>query len=262
MFERAQAVVFLFESIAECYVRAFPGALDKSKIHIIPNGFEGTVEDFSHAPGGRCKVLYAGTLSTYRYDTLLAGLTQLKREDPERAKLLQLLFVGENFEELANRVANLGLNDMVEIAPSTSYAEIRRLQQQAHGLLVLGRTAGRKGYELVAGAKLFSYLQSGRPIIGILPGDETRRILKQVGSPLIADANSPAEVVTVFERVIDAWSTKTLESLVPSRAACEVYSSHRQISALVAALDGERPRKLLSEECTARPLSLQSEIGP
>jgi hypothetical protein len=248
MFERAQAVVFMFESIAECYVRAFPGALDRTKIHIIPNGFDGAVETFVHVPGARCKVLYAGTLHSYRYDTLLEGLVRLKRNDPEHAKQLQLLFVGDGFQELADRVADLDILDLVEIAPPTSHAEIRRLQQEAHALLVLGRTPGRKGHELVAGAKLFGYLQAGRPIIGIVPADETRRILGKVGNSLIADANSPVEVVAVFEKLIDAWSKGTLESLVPNRIACAAYSSSQQISALVAALDGEPPQKVLTAE--------------
>ena len=260
MFERAQAVVFLFKSIAECYVRAFPEALDRAKIHIIPNGFEGAVETFVHVPGARCKVLYAGNLYSYRYDTLLEGLVRLKRKDPERAKQLQLLFVGEGLQELADRVADLDILDLVEIAPSVSHAEIRRLQQEAHALLVLGRPPGRKGHELVAGAKLFGYLQAGRPIIGIVPDDETRRILGQVGSSMIADADSPIEVVAVFERVIDAWSRGTLDSLVPNRAACEAYSSSQQISALVAALDGAPPEKGMAAGSAIVPPSLQEEL--
>jgi hypothetical protein len=260
MFERAQAVVFLFESIAECYVRAFPGALDRKKIHIIPNGFEGAVETFVHVTGARCKVLYAGTLNSYRYDTLLEGLVRLKRKDPERAKLLQLLFVGEGLQELADRVADLDILDLVEIAPPTSHAEIRRLQQEAHALLVLGRTPGRKGHELVAGAKLFGYLQAGRPIIGIVPADETRRILGQVGSSMIADADSPTQVVAVFERLVDAWSNGTLKSLVPNRAACEAYSSSRQILALVAALEGRPPERGMAAGSATVPPSLQEEL--
>ena len=262
MFERAQAVVFMFESIAECYVRAFPEALDRKKIHIIPNGFEGAVESFVHMPGDRCTVLYAGNLSSYRYDTLLEGLVRLKRKDPERAKQLQLLFVGDNLGELADQVADLDIRDLVTTMPPTSHAGIRRLQQEAHALLVLGRTSGRKGHELVAGAKLFGYLQAGRPIIGIVPGDETRRILGQVGSSMIADADSPSEIVAVFEKILEAWSNRTLERLVPNRAACEAYSSGRQISDLVAALNGGFPEKLLTVEAPTLPPRLQSEVAP
>ena len=245
MFERARAVVFMFESIAERYMEAFPGVLKSSNIHIIPNGFEGEVEAFAHAPGDRCAVLYAGTLNTYRYDMLLEGLAQLKRNNPERAAQLQLRFVGTGIRDLGIMVADFDIQDMVEILPPTSSAEVRRLQREAHALLVLGRASNRKGNELVAGAKLFGYLQAGRPIIGVVPYDETRRILQQIGSPMIADAGAPAEVAAVFETLLDAWLNGTLGRLVPDRAACEAYSSGRQASALEMALVGI-PREKVS----------------
>lgn len=238
MFERAQSVVFMFESVAESYLQTFPGALERTKIYIIPNGFEGEVESFVHTPGDRCTVLYAGTLGTYRYDTLLEGLVQLKRKDPALAAQLRMLFVGEGLQQLAERVSDLDLRDVFEIRPPIPSAEVRRLQQEAHALLVFGRMPGRTAHDLVAGAKLFGYLQAGRPVIGIVPRDETRRILSQVGSSLIADADSPAEVVTVFEKVLEAWSDSTLERFVPNRAVCEVYSSNRQVSDLIVALNG------------------------
>jgi len=262
MFERAQAVVFLFESIAEYYVRAFPEALDRRRIHIIPNGFEGAVQPFFHTPGPRCKVLYAGMLSSYRYDTLLEGLVRLKRKDPTRAEQLRVQFVGEGLQQLADRVADLGMLDLVEMAPPVPHAEVLRLQHEAHALLVLGRTAGRKGHELVAGAKLFGYLQAGRPIIGVVPRDETRRILARVGCSTIADADSPENVAAVFQTVIDAWSNRVLDSLVPDRTACEAYSSSRQITAFVAALVGAPPDKVLTGDSASFPSRLQSELVP
>jgi hypothetical protein len=198
---------------------------------------------------------------TYRYDTLLEGLVQLKRQDPARAVRLRLLFVGEGFQQLAERVADLGLQNLFEIMPPVPSAEVRRLQREAHALLVLGRMPGRTAHELVAGAKLFGYLQAGRPIIGIVPRDETHRILGHIGSSLIADADSPGEVVTVLKKVLEAWSNGTLERFVPNRAACEAYSSDRQISDLITALNGASPEKFVTGEMpTSRPC-LQSEVA-
>ncbi len=248
MFKRAQSVVFMFESVARSYLHAFPGALDRAKIHIIPNGFEGEVESFVQMPGERCVVLYAGTLKSYRYDTLLEGLSRLKQRDPKRASLLRLRFVGEGLRELVEQVTARGLSDLVEVLPPTSSVEILRLQREAHALLVLGRNIDRKGHELVAGAKLFGYLQAGRPIIGVVPHDETRRILAQVGSFLIADAEAPEEVCAIFEKILGAWLDKTLERLVPNPAACEAYSSTRQIASLIAALSGMLPEKMVTVE--------------
>jgi hypothetical protein len=240
MFEEARAVVFMFESVAQAYLRAFP-ALETAKIHILPNGFDGEVESFIHAPGDRCTVLYAGTLSSYRYDTLLEGLRQLKRRDQARAARLRVRFIGEGLGDLSTRVAALDIQDLVEIFPPTTSAEIRRCQREAHALLILGRTPGRTGHELVAGAKLFGYLQAGRPIVGIVPSDETRRILQQVGSELIAGVEDPEEIADMFEVLLKAWSNRTLDQLIPNRVACEAYSSSKQVSTLITALDG-RPR--------------------
>jgi hypothetical protein len=75
----SQAVVFLFDSVAECYYRAFPGALDPAKIHIIPNGFERMTEDSPIPNGSSCKLLYTGNMATYHYDTLLQAIVLLLR---------------------------------------------------------------------------------------------------------------------------------------------------------------------------------------
>src|SRR4029077_6212479 len=37
----AQAVVFRYDTEAECFWRAYPGALNASRIFIIPNGYDG-----------------------------------------------------------------------------------------------------------------------------------------------------------------------------------------------------------------------------
>jgi hypothetical protein len=88
---------------------------------------------------------------------------------------------------------------------------------------------------------LFGYLQAGRPIVGIVPSDETRRILQQVGSELIAGVEDPEEIADMFEVLLKAWSNRTLDQLIPNRVACEAYSSSKQVSTLITALAG-RPR--------------------
>jgi len=256
----ARAVVFLFDTVAECYYRAFPGALDPSKIHIIPNGYEDTVEEFVPPNGNKCTILYTGTLATYRYDTLLQSLALFKKIDPTKAKQLRLLFVGEATDDLDKKAASLGLSDIVETTGSTSHAEITRLQREAHAFLVLGRPRTMKGYELVAGAKLFEYLKAKRPIVGVLPLDETRKILQSVGVSTIADVDSPSEIVAVLRPVLDAWSRGSLSELTPDQAACKTYSAERQTAALVRALEGAPAMDPFVPEAVAVPLSLRAEI--
>jgi len=119
-----------------------------------------------------------------------------------------------------------------------------------------------KGYELFAGAKLFGYLKAGRPIVGVLPPDETKKILHRVGVRTVADVDSVSEITTVLCDVLDNWCKGTLSSLVPDRKACEAYSSERQTAALMRALDGLPADEAFVPGTYDIPPSLRDTIGP
>lgn len=261
MFRGAQSVVFLFDTVAECYQRAYPGALEDKKIHIIPNGFEGSLDEFLVPSGKKCQILYAGTLSTYRYDTLLQALAILKETHPVVASQLCLQFVGEGTRDLQKKVEALDLSEMIKTMPPVSHVEIRRLQREAHAFLILGRTSGRKGHELVAGAKLFEYLKIRRPIIGVLPRDETMKILDHVGVSTLADVDSLSGIIKTFQQVLDAWHKGTLAALLPDRVACEQYSAKTQTAALIRALEGDMAEKPFQSGVIKVPMSLAGEFG-
>jgi hypothetical protein len=234
----AQAVVFRYHTEAECFWRAYPGAMEASRIYVIPNGYESPIEPFGASIGAKCTILYAGVVADYRYDTLLQAVRMLNQSDPGLASRLTLHFIGEGMDTLGNEAAKLGISDIIQTSPPRPYAEIAGFQKEAHALLVLGRPATKPGYELFAGAKLFGYLKAGRPIIGVLPADETKKVLRRVGATTVADVDSISDIAKVLKSVIDNWSSGTLSSLVPDPKACQFYSSERQTATLVRALEG------------------------
>ena len=260
LFKDAQSVVFLFDTVAESYYRAFPGALDHAKIHVIPNGYDGETQEFVAPDESRFTILYTGTLASYRYDTLLQALVLLKRSDPTIKQSLRVLFVGECIDHLAKEAAHLDLCDIVETRPPISHAQINSLEQQSHAFLVLGRLPTIKGYELFAGAKIFSYLKARRPIFGVLPRDETRKILEGVGVCTLADVDSPDEIGRTLRKLLVAWTEKKLACLLPDRAQCEVYSAERQAKDLIAALEGAPASKSFVPGSVDIPPSLRSEL--
>ena len=260
LFKGAQSVVFLFDAVAESYCRAFSGALDPFKIHIIPNGYEGTTEEFVPSNGNKFTILYTGVLASYRYDTLLKALLILKKSDPAKARTLRFVFIGEGMDELAKEAARLGLSDIVETMGPTSQVEITRLQREAHAFLVLGRPSTVKGHELFAGAKLFGYLKARRPIFGVLPQDETKKILDRVGVSTVANVDAPPEIVAILRQLWDAWSEGNLRSFLPEPAKCELYSAERQTEALVRALDGLPAAEPFVPGAVEIPPSLQEKI--
>jgi glycosyltransferase involved in cell wall biosynthesis len=260
MLRGARAVIFRYAAEAECYWRAYPGVFEASKVHIIPNGYDGVI-DPSPVPGGeKCSILYTGTLISYRYDTLLEALRYFRQRDAARAGRLSFVFVGEGGDELRNKAEMLGLSDLFETREPVSYAEITALQRAAHALLVLGRPANLKGYELFASAKVFEYLRTGRPIIGVLPHDETRNVLTRVNAPTLADIDSRSQVLEVLQRTVDAWLSGDLSSLLPDRASCYLYSAEYQTAAMVRALDGAPAAEPFIPGSVQVPPSLRSDL--
>jgi glycosyltransferase involved in cell wall biosynthesis len=258
--QTAHAIVFRYRREAECYWRAYAGAFDHAKVHIIPNGFDGSIDDAPIRAGDKCTIVYTGTLSSYRYDALLQALQTLKRGDPERAGRLSLIFVGDSAEGFRRDVHARGLYDIVEIRPPVSHSDVSRLYRDAHGLLVFGRPADMGGYELFAGAKLFEYLKAGRPIVGVLPRDETRNILDRVGATTVADVDSPSEITALLSSLIETWKAGRLEDLAPDRRACEAFSAENQTAALVRALNGEAAAEPFVPGTVDVPPSLRRKI--
>src|SRR5262249_393865 len=56
LLEGAQAIIFRYDTEAESFWRVYQGALHASRVHIIPNGYDGLVEEFMASEGDRCKI--------------------------------------------------------------------------------------------------------------------------------------------------------------------------------------------------------------
>ncbi len=257
----AQAVIFRYDTEAECFWRAYQGALDAARIHIIPNGYEGTIDKFTLRDGNKCNILYTGTLSDYRYDTLLKALRSLKQSSPDLIRQLHFHFVGEGTEALANECAVLGLTDVVTTSGPISNEDVIRLSRESHALLVLGRPSIMRGHELFAPAKLFGYLKAGCPIVGILPLDEANKILRRIGVSTVADVNSVTEIVALFQKLLLAWKQGELSALIPNPEACQIYSGEYQTPALIPALEAMPASDAFVPGLVEIPPSLREEIS-
>src|SRR5262249_22242034 len=68
------------------------------------------------------------------------------------------------------------------------------------------------------------------------------------------------EITAVLKRVLEAWSSGSLSSLVPDRTACECFSAEHQAAALVRALEGAPAEEPFVPGRTSVPPSLQSDL--
>ncbi len=234
----AQSVVFFYKAEAECFWRMYRDVLAPSRIHVIPNGFDGEVEPYAAAAGPRFTILYTGTLSDYGFEGFLTAMDTLLRSDPALRGSLSVQFVGEEDQTFVERVRELELDDVISVRPPVPHAEVQQLQRCAHALLMLERKPAHKGYELLAGAKLFGYLKAGKPILGIVPHGEAERVLREVGVRTIAEASSVQDIVGSIETLLANWRSGSLGALIPDPDMCERYSGRSQTRGLARALEG------------------------
>lgn len=256
----ARSIIFRSHAEAECFSRAYNGAVRASQVHIIPNGFEGAIQAFEPPTGDRCEILYTGTLGDYRYDSLLRALARLQRESPPVASRVHFTFVGEQADRLEVETNALGLGGLVTTRGPVPQEHVAELTRQAHALLILGRPQTLRGFELFAAAKLFGYLRTGMPILGVVPDDETRHVLLRIGAT-VAAVDNESEIAAVISRLVETWSDGAIAQMSPSRSACLAYSAERQTADLVRALEGRPSNDPFVAGVTPVPASLRDEIA-
>lgn len=169
----------------------------------LPNGFEPV-----HANGaagartddGTFRIAFTGTLSLMEdAGTLLAAIHALVEQEPEARGRLRVDLAGPHDSEWPVRAAALGLTDIVHL-PGPLAHEATRALQRAADVLLLWKPQG-EGYRTMVPGKLYEYLDSGRPVIALLPaGDEAAALVERAGGTRVAPGDVPALAAELLAR--------------------------------------------------------------
>jgi len=186
------------------------GARPRALVHL-PNGFEpdaaGAASRLAPAaatPGDPARapflVAFTGTLSLMpETEVFLEAVHDLLARRPELRRRLRARLAGPFDTGYQDRAVALGLTGIVEFTGPLAHAEARALQRAAD-LLVLWKPPGMP--TMVPG-KLYEYLDSGRPIVALLPaGDEAAELAARGGAARI-EPGDREELAAELERRID-----------------------------------------------------------
>jgi glycosyltransferase involved in cell wall biosynthesis len=264
--EQAAAVVTTTAQIAADLKAAHPH-VDRSKFHVVPSGFEGTlpaegapppgggrpfvigyVGSFYYIPEQRAEILgrwwqrqpahwlgYAPRREDWLYRTphfFFAALARLFASRPECRARIRVRLAGEREAWLDDQVRSFGLQDVVEHAGRLSHADSLAFQRGCDALLstsarVIG---GRDPY--IAG-KTFEYLTAGRPVVAFVADGEQRDFWQRSGVAAMCDPDD------------EAASARTIETLVtggfqarPDRAFLDQFRAAETARKMAAVLTG------------------------
>lgn len=196
---RADRIVFTTPGARSRYAERFPDAA--SRMHVIPNGFEGETAATAPYPnrgGGGIKLVHSGLL--YREGRnpvpFFEALARLREASIITPDTLEVVLRASGHEAAyTEELARLGIDDIVTLAPPVGYREALAEQAGAHGLLLF------QGAEFNAQipAKVFEYLRIGKPVIALTPADsDTAELLRTTGGALRAPIDDAEKIATVL----------------------------------------------------------------
>lgn len=225
-------LITVSEPLREILHRKYRGA-----ILLIENGYfpedlrredEGDIQD-----DGRWRLVHTGTIySKYDIEPLLLALNELIGDGTVNRGKLNVLFCGDNTNQLRQTVDKHALSDVVVLSGKIARKQSLHVQRSSSALLFLGHdTALTKG---VLTGKIFEYLVSGRPIIAMGIGRDCSagQLIEQSNAGVVC-GNDIELIKAVIRKSIAGWSPE------PNRDVIGMYSRDKLVARLCDVLDRE-----------------------
>lgn len=220
----ADRVTVVSDAMAARFRERYP-ALDPSRFVVLPNGYD--PDDWARAArleaasglalegdAERFVVLHAGQLAHRpTVGDLLDAVSRLVKESPGRRKTLRLRFMGGNEGLDAAAVERMGLSEVVEFIPSRPHLEAMAAMKRANLLVLLGH-GGEADSQLYTG-KIYEYLTSGTPVVGVLNAGPASDLLARVEGGRVCLPGDPVGLRSAILSPLEAWEGREKRHNLP-----------------------------------------------
>jgi len=198
--------------------------MTSTEVELITNGFD--AEDFAKYPenagqGGKFTLLHAGLFASDGNPlTLWDALKEIVESDPEFADRFSLTLCGKTDTKVLDSICAAGLDDFLDNLDYLPHNEVVEQMKNASVLMLPLRREPE--YRATLPGKLFEYLASRRPVLGIGQTDGAMAsILKTTGAGCTFDWE---EKDKIKDWIKDAFRKYLLGELVSNDADLSAYS--------------------------------------
>ena len=254
--EAADRVTLVSEAMVALYRERYPG-VPLERFVYVPNGVDS--DDWRRADQlaptaasieerdrdrGRFVLLHAGQLAHRpTAHTLLGAVRRVIEADPSASGSIRLRFLGGNEELLPADIQDSPLQGVVELKPSRPHLQALAAMRRADALVLLGH--GGEADSLLYTGKIYEYLTSGRPVLGILDPGPGAALLRASGAGPVCPARDEGAAAEAIGRWLSEW--RRGESLAPARREPGASDWERsaiasRVAGLLSGLDSH-PRK-------------------
>lgn len=205
-------------------------------LKVIENGFDPADFEAFDEPEGRDQFVigHIGNLNKARNpDALWKALAELRPD--ETMPKLRIQLTGNVEPEVVSAASRYGVEHLIEATPYVPHDEaVRRMQATTLLLLCINRVEGARG---ITTGKLYEYLASGRPILGIGPtAGDAARVLGETDAGRMFAFDDVEGVRAYLRASYKAWDAgRALKGAETARSAR--YSRREQTRLLAEVLN-------------------------
>jgi len=187
--------------------------LGYNDIAIIPQGYDPDdyrVENPLKLPfSKKMRFTYAGTF--YRNRTpkyFLRALSDVVKEHPNLGKKIESVFIGTFRKENLAMIESLGLTDVVKVFGYLDHKSTVRYLMTSD---VLWMTIGYgKGEDQVSTGKLFEYIGTKKPILGLVPDGVAKATILESGAGKVLNPDDVPGIKKAILEYYELWEKKHL----------------------------------------------------
>ncbi|NOZ54612.1 MAG: glycosyltransferase family 4 protein [Gammaproteobacteria bacterium] len=218
----ATALTFTGPKLRDHYINDSKYDFSK-KAHVITNGYDTQdIPETITSTSGRFYITYFGSLYTRRFHpAFFQTLSQLIKTNQELSNNLCLRFIGNVDTEIKSTLSSIIPNNNLKFDNYIPYKNaIKRLYAPQLLLLIIDKVPFNDNITL---GKVFDYLPTGNPIIGIGPtkGD-TALIIQSTKTGKVFDYNDQQSIEKYIIEKYNRWKEGNLHS-----SPCNLSTFHR-----------------------------------
>lgn len=191
------------------FVRLNPGLDLETRMTVIPNGYDSAdFTKFEHRKSNndRFTLTYTGSLYGRRKpDKILEAVGDLvSKEMIDKAKI-RVRFIGSFKQEImTGLVIKNGLQGAVDAVPYMDHGECLRNMVESDAMLLI--EGGGPGSEAFYTGKIFEYIQTGNPILAVIPKNGAAAdIIRRTKTGLVCNWDDTEGIKEAFLTLYQAW---------------------------------------------------------
>lgn len=253
MIHASDKVVANTQHNEEMLVRDFGSRDARDKFTTIHNGFDS--EDFVRAETrkpSKFTITYAGVfyasdpasskdgpgadvMKTYSSFYFFEALKKLAPRRPDIIEDLRVNFMGMFAKRQEDIIRRLGLENVVRVLGFLDYEEHLAVLKGSNALLLV-LSSGERSRGWIP-SKFFSYLGSGKPILGLVPEGEVRDIMREARAGLFVDPDDVDGTAEALIELYDGFYKKGVP-FIRDEAKIAKFDRKYLTALLVRALEG------------------------